>query len=135
MQATLNIVNYGDCSSRRQAALETLTAILTALNVSDYDQSVDLFRSLARILRRESEETTSVIAEAMRVISTMGAINPVKIRKILILLQSDEIEDKEVVVTPGLAHYKPRLRVHPNIGEKYPSVVLYFLVEEHAAHD
>ncbi|CAD2214805.1 FKBP12-rapamycin complex-associated protein [Angomonas deanei] len=129
VRTILSIINNGDCSTRRCAALETLASILTTLTVTDSNLRIDMYRCIARIIRWEAEEQVGVTLAAINVFATIGAVNPVKIRSILTVLNSDGIEEEEEAVTPALAQYKPHLRVHPKMAERYPSVVLYYLVK------
>ncbi|ORC93803.1 putative phosphatidylinositol 4-kinase [Trypanosoma theileri] len=129
LQPVISIVNVSTSSKRRKAALETLCSVLTTISISDQATYLDVYRALTRIIRSEAEEDESVNYEAVRALSVIGAVNPIRIRGLLETLQEDEIEEEEEVVTPGLAHYKPRMRAHPQMDDRYPSIVLYFLVK------
>ncbi|KPI87973.1 target of rapamycin kinase (TOR) kinase 3 putative (TOR3) [Leptomonas seymouri] len=128
LRTLLAMINGSDCCSCRREALEALTAFVTHITKTDISGLSEVYRSVARIIRRETEEEQSVTMAAMKVLSAIGAVTPVKMRNVLRMLESDEIEEEEEVVTPALAHVKPRLRVSPDLAERYPSVVLYYLV-------
>jgi serine/threonine-protein kinase mTOR len=128
LRMLLAMINGSDCCSCRREALETLTAFITHITKTDIAGLSEMYRAVARIIRRETEEEESVTMAAMKVLSAIGAVTPVKMRNVLRMLESDEIEEEEEVVTPALAHVKPRLRVSPDLAERYPSVVLYYLV-------
>ncbi|KEG11364.1 putative phosphatidylinositol 4-kinase [Trypanosoma grayi] len=129
LKPVLHIVNVSTSSKRRRAALDTLCSILTTITITEQPTHIDVCRALARIIRSEAEEDESVNYTALKAMSVIGAVNPIKVRGVLKVLQDDEIEEAEEVVTPALAHYKPRMRVHPQLTERYPSIVLYLLVK------
>ncbi|RNC46931.1 target of rapamycin kinase (TOR) kinase 3 putative (TOR3) [Trypanosoma cruzi] len=129
LQPVIHIVNGSTSSRRRKAALETLCSILTTIRVTKQSSYVAVYLALARIIRSEAEEDEGVNYAAMKALSVIGAVNPVKLRFILKALEDDEIEEAEEVVTSALACYKPRMRVHPHMTERYPSIVLYLLVK------
>lgn len=128
LRTLLSMINGSDCCSCRREALETLTAFITHITKTDIAGLSEMYRTVARIIRRETEEEESVTLAAMKALSAIGAVTPVKMRIVLRMLESDEIEEEEEVVTPALAHVKPRLRASPDLAERYPSVVLYYLV-------
>lgn len=128
VQPVVALVN-SDSSKRCRAALDTLSAIVTTLSLNDTPAFIDIYRSVVRIIRSEREEHESVTVAAIKVVSTIGAVNPVKMRKVLHLLDVNDIETEEEVVTLALTHSKPRLRLYPNMSDRYPSVVLYYLVK------
>ncbi|CCW59851.1 unnamed protein product [Phytomonas sp. EM1] len=124
----IDLINSSDSSRRRHCALTTLCSLLTTLHIPNDKILIDIYRSIVRIIRWEDEEDNYVVVAAMKVIGTIGAVNPVKIRPILSVLDTDEVQ-KEVVVTPALTHFKPHFRLHTNMAERYPSVVLYYMVK------
>ncbi|CCW67176.1 unnamed protein product [Phytomonas sp. Hart1] len=124
----IEFINSSDSSLRRQCALNTLCSLLTTLQIPDDKILIDIYRNIVRIIRWEGEEDDYVVVAAMKVIGTIGAVNPVKIRPVLSVLDTDEVQ-KEVVVTPALTHFKPHFRLHTNMAERYPSVVLYYMVK------
>ncbi|KAG5491822.1 hypothetical protein JIQ42_01730 [Leishmania sp. Namibia] len=123
----LHIVNGGDSCTRRREALETLAALISHLTKTDISGLSEVYRAVARIIRRETEEEESVTIAAMKVLSSIGAVTPVKMRHVFRKVGSDKMEEEEVV-TPALAHGKPRLRISTDMPERYPSAVLYYLV-------
>ncbi|KAK7195884.1 target of rapamycin kinase 3 [Novymonas esmeraldas] len=128
LRPLLLIVNGGDSCLRRREALETLTAFISHITKTDISGLSEMYRAVARIIRRETEEEESVTIAAMKTLSSIGAVTPVKMRHVFRMVESDEIEEEEEVVTPALAHCKPRLRVSTDMPERYASVVLYYLV-------
>ncbi|KAH9577494.1 PDZ domain 6 [Trypanosoma melophagium] len=129
LQPIIQIVNVATSSKRRKAALETLCSALTTISISDQGTYLDVYRALTRIIRSEAEEDESVNYAAVHALSVIGAVDPIRIRSLLESLQEDEIEEEDEVVTPGLAHFKPRMRVHPQMDDRYPPIVLYLLVK------
>ncbi|GET92463.1 phosphatidylinositol 3-kinase-like protein [Leishmania tarentolae] len=128
LRPLLLIVNGGDSCTLRREALETLTAFISHITKTDISGLSEVYRAVARIIRRETEEEESVTIAAMKVLSSIGAVTPVKMRHVFRMVESDEMEEEEEVVTPALAHCKPRLRISTDMPERYPSVVLYYLV-------
>ncbi|CAC9541356.1 phosphatidylinositol 3-kinase-like protei [Leishmania infantum JPCM5] len=128
LRPLLLIVNGGDSCTRRREALETLTAFISHITKTDISGLSEVYRAVARIIRRETEEEESVTIAAMKVLSSIGAVTPVKMRHVFRMVESDEMEEEEEVVTPALAHCKPRLRISTDMPERYPSTVLYYLV-------
>ncbi|KAG5494124.1 hypothetical protein JKF63_01959 [Porcisia hertigi] len=124
----LTIVNGGDSCTRRCEALETLTAFISHIVKTDLSELNEVYRAVARIIRRETEQEESVTIAAMKVLSSIGAVTPVKMRHVFRMMGSDEMEEEEEVVTLALAHCKPRLRVSTDMQERYPPAVLYYLV-------
>nr|CCC47387.1 conserved hypothetical protein, fragment [Trypanosoma vivax Y486] len=129
ISSVLHIVSGGTSSKLRRAAIEALCSILTTLTITEQAIYANVYRTLARIIRYEAEEEEAVNFAAMKGLSVIGAVDPAKARYIVRALQESEIEEVEEVVTPALAHYKPRMRVHPHMNERYSSIVLYLLVK------
>ncbi|KAG5468443.1 hypothetical protein LSCM1_02423 [Leishmania martiniquensis] len=128
LRPLLHIVSGGDSCTRRREALETLTAFMSRITKADISGLSDVYRAVARIIRSETEEEESVTIAAMKVLSSIGAVTPLKMRHVFRKVGSDEIEEEEEVITTALAHGKPRLRISTDMPERYPSVVLYYLV-------
>ncbi|CAJ1023013.1 Domain of unknown function (DUF3385)/FAT domain/FKBP12-rapamycin binding domain/Phosphatidylinositol 3- and 4-kinase/FATC domain containing protein, putative [Leishmania lindenbergi] len=128
LRPLLMIANGGDSCTRRREALETLAAFISHITKTDISELSEVYRAVARIIRRETEEEESVTIAAMKVLSSIGAVTPVKMRHVFRKVESDEMEEEEEVVTPALAHCKPRLRVSTDMPERYASAVLYYLV-------
>lgn len=124
----LTIINYGESSRPRWVALRVLTIVVTMFPQADTSLTVEVYRTVVRIIRREAEEVNFITTAALSVMGAIGAASSVKIRKVLRLLESDEIEEEEEVVTSALVQCKPRLRISPKMAERYPMVVLYYLV-------
>ncbi|AAZ10671.1 hypothetical protein, conserved [Trypanosoma brucei brucei TREU927] len=135
IQPVLAIVNGSTSSTRRKAAIEALCSILATVPITEQSTHVSVYRALSRIIRGEAEESEAVIYSAMKCLSVIGAVDPTKARYIVKALQEGEIAEEEEVATPALALYKPRLRIHLHMDERYPCIVLYLLVKtlQHSA--
>lgn len=123
--------------SLRRAALETLTPSLATFTVLDNATFSEIYTSLMRIVRRRAAEPRLVKVAAVKAISTIGAIHPVKVRKMLVLLNAEEegeVEEQASAAIPATegnlasrVHY--RSRIYNRMEERYPSVIVYYIIK------
>eukprot|EP00796_Vickermania_ingenoplastis_P004404 gene4404-3204_t len=114
--------------SLRRAALETLGSALTTLGVADNTTFFEVYRSLMRIIRRGAEEPRAVKVSAVKAISTIGAVNPVKVRKLLASLNAEDNGKMAETQSNALSRVHQRSRIHNRMEDKYPSILVYFIV-------
>lgn len=100
----MKIINRREAPpSLRRAALETLTPSLSTFTSIDNATFWEIYVSLMRIVRRRADEPRLVKIAAVKAISTIGAIHPVKVRKMLVALNTEEEGEVDEPVSTAVA--------------------------------
>lgn len=129
--ALMGIIDRRDASPMlRRAALETLSASFSTLSVADNALFYEVYTSLMRIIQRRAEEPFTVKAAAVKAISTVGALHPVKVRKFLVVLNAEnDAKATKEATSDLLSPVLHRMRVHTQMDERYPSVIVFYLIK------
>lgn len=126
--AIVPVITDGHTPTLRAAGLETLAAVVRGIGIPvDSALFNYVYHTCGKILVNDSNEEDDTRKAAAFVLSVIGAINPVKIRSVT---RSADIDTSTAEDTNNdlLIQHKPHPRSHPHMAERYPSIVLYLLV-------
>lgn len=126
----LHIITLRDAPPTvRRAGLETLCSALTTVGATDNTIYGEVYRLLMRIIRRGVEEPSTVKISAVKAISTIGAVNPIKLRKFVSQLIAEDNGKMTETQAAAVSHAHIRTRIHPRMDERYPSIIVYYVVK------